>query len=116
MAPGVREASVFNGGTELSEQKTVGAAQTITTTSNEGNLALQIRLLSSGSARSLHAILQEAHEVGRAGRILRLRVVVDILPLSCNGSGSQGSVGLQQGTLGTLPPELGHVATADLED
>lgn len=48
--------------------------------------------------------------------MIRVGEVGDIVPLAGNGTGGQRGIGLEQGTAGTLPAELGHMATANFVD
>lgn len=104
-------------GASLGEGVSVGAADTSTTTGDEGNLAGEVELLALLAGTHLHGLLKQREEVVGASRVLGILGEVDnLVPLLEDGTRSVRGVGLEEETVGALPAELGSEAATDLED
>lgn len=113
---GVDEVVDDNGGAVLGKGQRIGTTNTGTGTGNEGNAAGEIELLALVAGAHLHGLLEKAHEVIGARGVLGVGEVNDLVPLLQDGAGGVRVVGLEQETAGSLPSELGNVASTSLED
>jgi len=105
-----------DGSTVLGKSQAVGAADTSATASDEGNAAGEVELLALLVGAHLLGLLEEGQEVVGTAGVLGVGEVDDLVPLLEDGIGSVGVVALEELAAGALPPELGDVATTDLED
>lgn len=100
---------------ELGQLQRVNAAKTSTATSNNGDLALEVRLLTLGIGRKLAGLLEKLESISGALRVLRLREVDDILPLCSDGARCESLISLQVNTIGSLPSQFSNVTSTRFE-
>ena len=105
-----------DGSTSAGESQAVGATDTGTTTSDEGNATSEVDLLARVVGAELEGLLEEGEEVVGASGVLGVGEVGDLIPLLDDGTGGVALIGLEEKTGGALPAELGNVATTNLED
>lgn len=114
---GVDQIVDHEGGTSFGKSKSIGAANTGASTSDEHDLASVVNLLTLLSRRELGRVLRELNEVGGLSGVGgTLGEVNDLVPVLDDGAGSVGGVRLEKKALSTLPAEFGSEATADLVD
>jgi hypothetical protein len=101
----------------LGERKSVRTTDTSTGTGDEDDLVLEVDILGGWGWWELLGLLEESEEVGWAGWVLSVLEVVDVVPLLEEGTWGVGvQISAEESAGGTLPADLGNVATADLED
>lgn len=105
-----------DGSTSAGKSQAVGAADTSTATSDEGDTAGEVNLLTRVVGPELEGLLEEGKEVVGTAGVLGVGEVGDLIPLLDDGTGGVALVGLEEKTGGALPAELGDVATTNLED
>ncbi len=100
----------------LRQLQSVDTAETGTSSSDNSNLALEVRLLALRVGRQLASVLEQLESVGRALWVLRVREVDNIFPLGKDGTRGKGLVGLQVNAVGSLPSQLSNVTSTSFED
>ena len=113
---GVDEVVNNDRGAVLGKGQAVRAADTGTASGDEDNATGEVDLLALLAGTELDGLLQEGDEVVGASGVLGVGEVGDLVPLLEDGAGGVALIALEELTAGPLPPELGDVATADLED